>query len=248
MIRTIRPVQAGLGTVLLLVMAASVQAASLSYYLDQSNALPDGPAYLKVTVADDGLASPDTIFFTLEILDPLLQLAGTNFGIQRFAFNSTLAPIDLAYKIGDLPPGWGVVVNGAVSEFGVFELIPTGSGSTRQAPVLTFSIDSSAFPSDSLYDYVQYADCPEGDGPEDPEPLTCIPTGGPSYFAAHVAGFNAPGGIRSAYFGGETSADGEQVVPVPAAAWLLGSAVGLLGLVRRLVGVRVDFSQAENPL
>lgn len=233
MTRTIRPVQAGLGAVLLSVMAASVQAASLTYYLDHSNALPDGPAYLKVTVADDGLSSPDTIFFTVEILDPLLQLAGTNFGIQRFAFNSTIEPIDLAWQIGGLPAGWGVAVNDTVSEFGVFELVPSGSGSTRQAPTLTFTIDSSAFANDSIYDYIQYADCPEGGDPDDPEPLTCIPTGGPSYFAAHVAGFNAPGGIRSAYFGGDTVGDGEQVVPVPAAAWLFGSAIGLLGLARR---------------
>jgi hypothetical protein len=61
--------------------------------------------------------------------------------------------------------------------------------------------------------------------------MTCIPTQGPAYFAAHVAGFSYPGGINSAYFGGDTPVI--QVVPVPAAVWLLGSALAGLGWLRR---------------
>jgi hypothetical protein len=78
---------------------ASAQGASISYYLNQSNALPDNVNYLKVTVSDDGLAAPNTIYFRVEILSPLLDIAGTNFGIQRFAFNSAIDPIDVAYRV-----------------------------------------------------------------------------------------------------------------------------------------------------
>jgi hypothetical protein len=230
--RTIRPVQAGLGTVLLFCIAATVQAASLSYYLDQSNTLPDGTDYLQVTVSDDGQSSPDWIYFTVEILDPLLDLAGSNFGIQRFAFNSSVDPVDLVYKIGGLPSGWDVLLNGVVSGLGVFELIPSGSGTTRQSPTLSFHIDSRSFADDSIYSYVQHEKCPSGGSPDDPAPMTCIPTQGPSYFAAHVAGFSYPGGIKSAYFGGDLPHQ-PQLVPAPAAAWLFGSALGWLGWMRR---------------
>jgi hypothetical protein len=212
-----------------LLSAAPASAATVSYFLDQSNALPDGTNYLMVTVSDDGQASPDTIFFRVEILDPLLSFAASNFGIQRFAFNSTIDPIDLVYKIGDLPAGWTVQVGTTISGFGVFELIPSGTGKNRVSPVLTFTIDSSSFPTDSISDYIRFAACPSGGAPDDPAPLTCIPAEGASYFAAHVAGFDYPGGIKSAYFGGVP----ESVVPIPAGVWLLGSSLVWLGWLRR---------------
>jgi hypothetical protein len=211
-------------------LATPLHAASVSYFLDQSNALPDGTGYLKVTVADDNLVSPNTIFFTVEILDPLLSIAGSNFGIQRFAFNTTLDVMDVAFKVGNLPTGWSVQVGNTMSGFGVFELIPSGNGRTRQSPTLTFTIDSSSFPSDDIFDYIVHAACPSGGSPDDPFPLTCIPSQGSSYFAAHVAGFSYPGGINSAFFGGDTPA---AAVPVPAAFWLLGSALSVLGVLRR---------------
>jgi hypothetical protein len=212
-------------------LASSANAASISYFLNQSNALADGPNYLKVTVADDGLAAPNTIYFTVEILDPLLSLAGTNFGIQRFAFNSTIDVMEVAYKIGNLPSGWEVRVGDTVSGFGVFELIPTGSGMTRQSPTLTFTIDSSSYAADSIFDYIVHATCPSGGSLDDPLPMTCIPAQGASFFAAHVAGFSYPGGITRAYFGVDFP-DKAQVVPIPAAAWLFVSSLGLLGWMR----------------
>ena len=211
---------------------SSANGASVSYFLNQSNALPDSSNYLKVTVADDGLASPNTIYFTVEILNPLTSIAGTNFGIQRFAFNTNLEVMDVVYEVGNLPTGWAVRVGSSVSGFGVFELIPSGGGSTRVSPTLSFTIDSSSFPTDDIFDYVAHASCPSGGSPDDPLPMTCIPTQGAAFFAAHVAGFSYTGGINSAYFGGDTLA-GNTVVPVPAAAWLFGSALGLIGWLRR---------------
>lgn len=223
--------QASVTLALAFVTAGPAPAASISYYLNQSNALPDNVNYLKVTVSDDGLAAPNTIYFRVEILGALLGIADTNFGIQRFAFNSSIDPIDVAYRVQNLPSGWNLVVGQNVSGFGVFELVPTGKGGNRQSPVLTFSIDSSGFPTDDIFDYILHGSCPSGGSPDDPYPMTCIPTQGPAYFAAHVAGFSYPGGINSAYFGGDTPVN--QVVPVPAAAWLLGSALGGLGWLRR---------------
>jgi hypothetical protein len=201
-------------------------AASVSYYLDQSNALADGINYLQVTVSDDGLADPQAIQFTVDLLSPLTGIAGTNFGIQRFAFNTNLDWMLVADAIENLPSGWRIRSVTEISGFGVFELVTSGTGSTRVAPQLTFSIDSSGLIGDTVYDYAIAAACPSSDSP-----ATCIPSQGPSYFAAHVAGFSGPNGISSAYFGGSTPASG--VVPVPAAVWLMGSALGLLGGLRR---------------
>lgn len=67
-------------------------AASVSYYLNQSNenvALPDGNNYALVTVDDNTAGS---ITFTVTALPALTGLAPlSNFGIQEFAFNVTVA-------------------------------------------------------------------------------------------------------------------------------------------------------------
>jgi hypothetical protein len=86
-----------------------------------------------------------------------------------------------------------------------------GTGSNRQDP-LSFSVVGIA--GDTIFDYVQLA------GPNNTE--------GPSYFSAHVAGFNFSPGTTSAYFGGV------EAVPAPAGVWLLGTAVAALAARRRL--------------
>jgi hypothetical protein len=76
----------------LLVMSQGIQASSVSYVLDHSNALPDNIDYLTVTISDDVEGQLD---FWVDIQSPLADLAGENFGIQKFAFNLA----------GDLLPG-----------------------------------------------------------------------------------------------------------------------------------------------
>jgi len=71
-------------TTLLLAASCATSAATVSYVLDQSNALPDNVDYLKVTISDNVDGQLD---FWVDIQSPLTNIAGENFGIQKFAFN-----------------------------------------------------------------------------------------------------------------------------------------------------------------
>lgn len=185
-----------------LMVTVTCQAASVSYFLDQSNALPGGIDYLQVTLDDEGIAG--AINFTVTTLSALT--AGSNFGIQSFAFNGNpLSASDLVFT-GTAAADWQLANhNGSMSEFGKFSNVVTATGNHRADP-LTFSI--VGIPGDSLSDYVGFS---QGHGAD------------PVFFAAHVAGFRGCS-LTSAYFGG-----GELTpVPVPGTAWLFGS--GLIGL------------------
>jgi len=195
-----------------LLVSGAGQAASVSYYLDQSNEdvlLPDGTNYLQVTIAD-GVGGD--IDFTVELLQPLLDIAGVNFGIQSFGFNTTSGTF--AGTIGG-PSGWLTSIGATESGFGNFVVVESGNGSNRQAPSLSFSI--SGVVGDTPADYVALSTGNAGQGNQ--------------FFVAHVADFldQDPGSgvVTSAWFAGSTA------VPVPAAAWLFGSALGLLGWIRR---------------
>ncbi|MEZ5562076.1 MAG: VPLPA-CTERM sorting domain-containing protein [Gammaproteobacteria bacterium] len=192
----------------LLLAAGSANAASASWYLDQSNTegtWADGVNYLLVTISDS-LSNPGDIEFLVTPLATLTSSAGSNFGIQRFGFNTTGAGNALtAANIID-PAGWSTS-SGNLDGFGSFEVSEDGNGNNRQNP-LFFRITGIA--GDTIYDYAV-------NGPGGAQ--------GTYFFAAHVAGMTV--GPGSAYFGGST------VVPVPAAVWLFGSALGLMGFARR---------------
>lgn len=222
--------------------ATATQAASISYFLDQSNKLADGVNYLKVTISDD--RAPGVIDFSVEILQPLLDLAGDNFGIQKFAFNVLGGTATEARDVEQLPENWRARNGGRMDGFGLYDIRLQGKGKSRQDP-LTFSIEGVDL--DTIQSYV---DLSTGRSPQ-----------GFSLFSAHVAGFNfgecdyggdyddgkddkkGPSGVSgdkgggkgkcvtSAYFGGTTA------VPAPPAIWLLGTAVAGLA-VRRLRQVR----------
>jgi hypothetical protein len=206
---------------LMAAFSAPVPAASISYVLDQSNAesaLPDGTPYLRVTIAD-GIAG--AIDFTVSILSSLQGIAGNHFGMQSFAFNTTGAADSMtAANITALPAGWDVRTNKSQNGFGKFEFVlgdAPGGGNVRISPVVTFSI--TGISGDSLQDYV------------------ALSTGGvaqgPVYYAAHVAGFTGANNLLppSAFFGGRRRVAAD-VVPLPGAVWLFGTALGVLGGVR----------------
>lgn len=190
--------------------AVQAEAASVSYFLDQSNALADGPNYLMVTISD---GAGGLIDFKVETLAPLNSMAGSNFGIQKFGFNTTLSnPPDAS--LVNLSTGW--VGNSAPPPntedgFGTFDIEVSNGGSNRLS-VLTFSINVDG---DSIFNYA--SELSSGTAGQ-----------GNVLFAAHVAGFDDGYGNTSAFFGGST------LVPLPAAVWLLGSGLlGLAGIARR---------------
>lgn len=197
-------------------------AASVSYYLNQSNeniALPDGNNYALVTVDDNTAGS---ITFTVTALPALTGLTPlSNFGVQEFAFNVTVANsiADSGVVSGQwaLPTGWsGNIPSPPNNEdgFGAFEVAVAGTGSSRQSP-LVFSLNGTAL---TIDDFTELS--------------TGTAAQGSVFFAAHIAGFTAPGSpddVTSAWFGGSTP------VPAPAAIWLLGSALaGMAAAVRRM--------------
>jgi hypothetical protein len=201
----------------------------VSYYLDQSNELVDGPNYARVDIED---VADGSIRFTLTLLDPLISIAsggtgGDQFGIQRFGFNiagsGTLNPVT---NVSGLPVGWHAELNpnGSIDGFGRFELVSTTTGQHRQSPTLTFYI--VGVEGDTPNAYVAYS---QG--------------GSSQYFAAHVAGFldqdpDPYGSLTSALFAGSTL-----VVPLPAAGWLLLSGFLGFGFITR----RKPRARAESP-
>ena len=188
-------------------VAGAANAASVSYYLDQSNtegSWPDNVNYLQVTIFDS-IANPGDIEFLVTPLASLTVSAGTNFGIQAFGFNSTQTLT--AANIVD-PVGWSTG-SGNLDGFGAYQVREDGTGTNRQNPL---SLRITGISGDVVADYAV-----AGAGGAQ----------GTYYFAAHVAGMTPVAGQTSAYFGGNA------VVPVPAAAWLFGSAIAGLGWVRR---------------
>ena len=193
---------------LMTIMAGSAHAASVSYFLDQSNLspspLPDGINYLKVTISD---GTGGNIDFKVETLAPLTSIATSGFGIDRFGFNTSQTLTDSNFV---LPTTWTNIGAGTMDGFGQFGFRVDTNGAANRVSILNFSIKDIA--NYTVYDYVNLSTGTAGEGN--------------AYFAAHVAGFstNDPN-TTSGYFGGSTP------VPLPAAAWLFGS--GLIGLARR---------------
>jgi hypothetical protein len=206
------------GLAILGMFGLNAQASTVSYYLDQSNALAEPVNYLLVTIDDEGAAGD--VNFTVEILQPLIDIADSGFGIASFGFNLT-SGVPFTGTISG-PDDWTFDLAMNEDGFGVFDVVVERAFSgVRQSPALTFSISGV-----------------DGDVPLDYVALSSVQGGqqGPVFFAALVGGFeeldpDGSGGhpsITSAYFGGST------LVPLPAAFWLFSTALlGLLGISRR---------------
>lgn len=198
---------------------ANANAAFVSYFLDQSNALSDGVNYAQVTIDDNDTA--DRLTFTVSPLAALTSSAGANFGIQEFGFNVVGSTNPLADASGTnaqwgLPAGWSARVSPPPNQldgFGQFEVSVSTTGSGRLSP-LSFSLFNTGL---TLGSFAEFS--------------TNIAAQGNRYFAAHITGFDASG-ATSAYFGGSTLTP----VPLPAAFWLFASALGGLGLLRPRAG------------
>ncbi len=195
-----------------LLMSASAQSATMSYYLNQSNSLPDGVNYLQVTISDENIAGD--IDFSVQVLSDAFSVSGDNFGMQTFAFNYDLGlTIDAANIANINPSTWSISEDqNAGGGFGRFEFQLSGTGASR-TELLAFSI--SGVDGDSIDSYALGS---------------MLNPGADEFFAAHVAGFDMTNGVTSAQFAGSTPAP----VPVPAAFILFGSGlIGLAGFIRR---------------
>lgn len=191
---------------------AGVQAsaATISYYLDQSNGPGDGINYAQVTISDSG----DDILFSVQLLTSAFSVSpDANFGLQNFSFNVndllTVGPANISTVD---PSTWTISTNtNAGGGFGKFDFQLSGTGSDR-TDLLTFSITGVS--GDTINDYAIGSDLNPSSG---------------EFFAAHIAGFDGKNSITGAQFAGSTA-----VVPVPAAVWLFGSGLlGLAGIARR---------------
>lgn len=218
---------------------SAAQADTISYFLTQSDRLPDGTNYMQVTLTDleDGV-----IKFTVEALAPLLAVAGGSFGIDRFGFNVTEDNLDFDARDNVFTSsGWRVRTDRRFDGFGWFDVSLTGVGKKNRTDPLELFI--SGVDLDTLASYVDLS--------------TGKAKNGNSLFSAHVAGieFGRCGGgngngfrsqtsggdgvhncTRQAYFGTDGFAP---AVPAPPAVWLLGTAVAALAgrrIARRKAG------------
>ena len=127
----------------------------------------------------------------------------SNFGVQEFGFN--VSGSIAPATTWTLPTGWTSEGSKSLSEFGVFDIVIAGNGHSRQSP-LVFSLTNSGLALASFF--------------------TEASTKG-YYFAAHIAGFKPLQGTASTFVADSAA------IPLPAPAWLLGTALGALGLIRR---------------
>lgn len=232
--------------VLLLTMTVTFSAAvadSIGYYFNFSNELIDlpypgdtfyGEVHLNAPIDNhlqmnvNAYTSPgENNYLGNFVNSPLV--AGPNFGIQQFAFDSTLIltedDFDTFLSLYDvvIPDKWNCKFNGQVSEFGRFEFVYNGTGDTRQDPLLINispkdGADLTGYQFSSVMAFVE-------------------PNAAGYLFAAHIAGFTTDPAywdegftdLESAYFA-VTEDPGPQI-PEPTVI-VLGT-IGLIAFLKR---------------
>lgn len=213
----------GLAALCLAVLTAiPVQAAMVSYMLNQTNANPtlaDGVNYAQVTIDDNTL---NTLRFTITLTSPLTSIAGSNFGIQEFGFNVAGSPsiplVDASSSNAQwtLPSSWEVRIAPPPNQldgFGRFEVSVATTGQGRLG-TLMFDLVGSGL---SLSDFAELSSGNAGQGNH--------------FFGAHITGFQAGDGVTSAYFAGSSPVP--TAVPLPTSLPLLFAGMGLMGWFSR---------------
>lgn len=188
----------------LMLASMQVNAASLSYFLNESTGPMDGTNVAKVTIADSIDFAGD-IEFTVEVLADAFA-GGPNFGLQSFYFNAADSLGVTAGNLVDISPAWSVDVGANVGGgFGKYDFGLAGGGSRTE--LLNFRI--TGVTGDSISSYAL---------------LSSLNPGSTEFFAAQIVG--SRGGAGAKY-------GGSDVVPIPASVWLMGSALGMLGWMKR---------------
>jgi hypothetical protein len=195
-----------------LVFAAAMDcyAALVSFDLTQSNALADGPAYLRVSIDDQAL--PGRINFHVSVLGPLLDLADRHFGIDEFGFNSDFALS--SSKITGLPANWKYEGRESMDGFGRFDASIEAKNADARVRSLAFSV--SGIRMDTISSYLERS---SGHAKQ-----------GNFFFAVHVAGLDDEFRcFTDAYFAGSTPSP-PSAVPLPASIWLLLAGIGVCAI------------------
>ena len=192
-------------------VSLQVNAASVSYFLDQSNDLEDGVSYAKVTISDS-IDHVGDIEFSIEVIAGAFPEALSNFGMQSFYFNFDDSLTVDEGNLVDINPSWSVNTNkNAGGGFGKFDFGLAGKGNNR-TDILSFRITDVT--GDSIASYAF--------------------SSGSEYFAAHIADYDSSvSGNTSGKFAGSS------VVPIPASVWLFISGIGLLFGWKRKQQVRI---------
>jgi hypothetical protein len=127
--------QCGLALGLMAAAIATSHAASLSFYLDDSDRLPDNSNYMQVDLIENMTGGVDVSAQTLAALN---DISGDHFGIQRFAFS-----FDDGTKadVSGLSDDWKVKGDRKMSEFGSFDTVISSRGLSH-ADSLSFTVNN----------------------------------------------------------------------------------------------------------
>lgn len=197
-----RFLQYGIFVGALILVAAPASAASVSFFLDQSNKLPDGVNYLSVSLMDNDTGG---VSILVKTLDPLNSIAGDRFGIQKFGFGLNKGVFG---EITDLSDGWKVKHSKRMDDLDRFEFRLQGKGWVN-TDELSFTVSGVSLANlDPLF--AAYVTGLEWYNIGDQKPGKC----------------RGEGCLINANFSGSMPTT---PVPIPAAVWLFSS--GLLGLV-----------------
>lgn len=119
---------------LMTMAVAPSHAATVSFFLNESNRLPDGVNYLSVNLTENTTGGVDVLAKTL---DPLNDLRNCYFGIQKFAFSFDDGTTG---DVTGLPDGWKVKSDRRMNGFGKFDTGILGKADTR-TDILSFTIN-----------------------------------------------------------------------------------------------------------
>lgn len=128
--------QCSLFLALMTLALAPSQAATVSFYLNESNRLPNDINYLSVNLTENLTGGVDVLAKTL---DPLNDLRSCYFGIQKFAFSfndGTTADVT------GLPDGWKVKSDRRMNGFGKFDTGIFGKARTH-TDTLSFTVNGA---------------------------------------------------------------------------------------------------------